>query len=169
MVWQSSSKQMNLRTFSKKNKSCSSHGISYGSGSTSGSPGLASSDCFVSLSVYNTVMKMSINIVCLFHSAQFNSLLAFIMCTYSVQSATRAEPDRFLYGLVSTRLVKRNSNNRLSFIFIVLIFDFKKLILVSESALCKGPFIYSKDGVKRAKMAVVNITLHYITLHYITL
>jgi len=30
--------------------------------------------------------------------------------------------------------------------------------LLSESALCKGPFIYPKDG---QKMAVVDITLHY--------
>jgi len=55
------------------------------------------------------------------------------------------------------------------FILIVLILDFQKSILVSETAWCKGPFIYPKDAKRWAKMAVVDITLHYITINVIVL
>jgi len=53
----------------------------------------------------------------------------------------------------------------LSFILIVLIYDFQKLILVSESALCKSPFIYKKDG---QKTPVVNINV-ILLIHAINL
>jgi len=49
---------------------------------------------------------------------------------------------------------------------LIIIFDFKKSILISKSVLCKGPFIYPKDDIQRVKNGH---SRHYITINVIIL